>query len=491
MLSYTVPNKCHRVFGEILGRITSVALLSLGGLLEFVFHTTMLFPMLIYSIGKSIAKRKSCFNIPWQHLQRIQNSFGAILLGSPFAVIHPLMGLWATEASDKQIVMGMRGANQGLELSETPCSPVHAMHLVKDIADNNKTVFSNEHRKLIKQVRGFEHGFEVLQSQEFVQKVTNATLALMSRTLFAIEESNMHQKAKEVFSRIIGLLVPIFTAIDVALALILQSVFVLTGIVRAISQRGPIYTEVSWNPLMHIAFAIQNLLKAFGNIFCTFAWFYNPRVAFRASVTPSLAFFKMQLDLIICSAKKKIRGLKEGERCAFPLLLPVNGQQLKAFDVPTHTLHQTYVIVEKRDGAYTMVWTNRPSINTRSGMTESEAVDQLKTFFVARYPFMDKEKLFNYPVYGAEPQLQGVITPIADQGSMNNCVISNLFGMCEALDRLQGKPDMAQRRYRVVREYIEKKYDHVSGDFNLFGTESNRFTLRRDWDQSNDHSQPI
>lgn len=490
--AYHKPQEYSIVASEVISRLAAAILLSPAAAFDLVFHTLLVLPTVVYAIGKSIYQRQVDFTLPWQHLQRVRNAIAPLLLGSAFGVLHPFAGLAMSEATDKHAVIGMLSSNTGQNL-ETPCSPIHSLSIVENIAKNHryvelregrgrKEIFSPEHVKILKDARGLEESLETLQAQEFIHKITNVTLFVMAEIEVAIENSCLSDLGNAILIRASGLLVPILTVVDVTITLLAQAFFLVTGVARLISGRGPIYTEVTTNPLMHASFLIQNILKSIGNLIGTFVWFVSPMTGFKVSLLPANLFFKLQMNIVMLQIRWKMHFSQDNERFVVPVIFG-NGD-CSALSVPTHSMHKTYLIVEKQAGSFNLYWVNRPNISWKQGLNTEETLGQIHFMLEERFPFMDIKKLMNYPVKSKEPEFLGSanFANIAAQGSSTNCVVSNMFGMLEALDRIRGDgQEVTGLRYQVVRESLMKDYGFYKNGFFPFASESDGYSLKNIW----------
>lgn len=489
--AYHQPRKYSILASEVISRLAAAILLSPAAALDLVLHSLLILPTFIYSIGKSIYQRQADFTLPWQDLQRIRNAIAPLLLGSAFGVLHSYAGLAMSEATDKHAVIGVLSSNTGQNL-ETPCSPIHSLSIVENIAKNHryvelsdgrrKEIFSPEHVKVLKNARSLEESLEVLQAQEFIHKITNVTLFVMAEIKIAIENSCLSDLSKAILVRVSGLLVPILTVVDITITLLAQAFFLVTGVVRLISGRGPIYTEVTTNPFMHVSFLIQNILKSVGNLIGTFVWVVSPMTGFKVSLLPANLFFKLQMNILMLQIKWKMNSSKDNERFVIPIIFG-NGD-CSALSVPTHSMHKTYLIVEKQAGSFNLYWVNRPNISRKQGLNTDETLGQIRSMLDERFPFMDIEKLMNYPVESKQPEFSGSanFANIAAQGSSTNCVVSNMFGMLEALDRIKGdEQEVTDLRYQVVREALMKDYGFYKNGFFPFARESDGYSLENIW----------
>lgn len=494
--AYQFPRKYSTGASEIISRLAAAILLSPAAALDLTFHSVLVLPTFIYSIGKSIYLRQIDFTLPWQHIQRVRNAVAPLLLGSAFGVLHPFAGLAMSEATDKHAVIGMLSSNTNQNL-ETPCSPIHSLSIVENIAKKHryaqsggvkKEIFSLEHVKILNDVKNLGKSLEALQAQEFIHKITNVTLFVMAKIKIGIENSNLSELSKAILVRLSGLLVPVLTTIDITITLLVQTFFLTTGIARLISGRGPIYTEVTTNPLMHASFLIQNILKSVGNLVGTFVWFVSPMSGFKVSLLPANLFFRLQMNILMLQIRWKMHFSQNNEKFVVPIIFG-NGD-CSALSVPTHSMHMTYLIVEKKVGSFNLYWVNRPNISYKQGLNTDEALKQIRSMLDERFPFMDIEKLMNYPVKSKQPAFFGSdnFANIAAQGSPTNCVVSNMFGMLEALDRIRGdEEEVTALRYRVVRDVLMKDYGFYKSDFFPFANEVDSYSLGNIWNAIENH----
>lgn len=485
--AYQLSQEYSMVVSEIISRLAAAILLSPAAALDLAFHSLFVLPTFIYVIGKSIDQRQIDFTLPWQHIQRVQNAVAPLLLASAFGLLHPFAGLAMSEPTDKHAAIGMLSSNTHQNL-ETPCSPIHSLSMVQNIAKKHrffessgvkKEIFSKEHIKVLNDAKNLEKSLESLQAQEFIHKITNVTLFVMAKIKIDVEISNLSELSKAILERVSGVLIPVLTAVDITITLLAQAFFLTTGIIRLISGRGPIYTEVTTNPLMHASFLIQNILKSVGNLVGTFIWFVSPMTGFKVSLFPANLFFKLQINMLMLQIKGKMHFSKNNEKFVVPIIFG-NGNCC-TLSVPTHSMHKTYLIVEKKVGSFNLYWVNRPNISYKQGLNTDETLEQIRSMLDERFPFMDIEKLMNYPVRSKQPEFlgSGNFANIAAQGSPTNCVVSNMFGMLEALDRIRGEEqEITDLRYRVVREALMKDYGFYKNGFFPFAYGGN---LRYIW----------
>lgn len=487
--AYKLPR--NSVASMVLSRLAATTLLSPAAALDLTFHSLMVLPTLAYAIGKSINHRQKDFTLPWQHIQRIRNAVAPLLLGSVFGILHPYAGLAVSEPSDKQAIIGMLSSHVG-QFQETTCSPIHSFSLVENVAKNHRyaegiEIFSEENIKALKYARNLEESLEILQAQEAIHKIMNVTHLVMEQIKIDIENSSFSGLTKAILMRVSGVLIPILTPVDFAIALLAQAVFLATGIARLISGRGPIYTEVTSNPLMHASFLIQNILKSVGNLLGTCVWFVSPTIGFKASLLPANLFFKLQMNILMVRIKWKMRFSKANEKFVVPILFREGRES--TLSEPKNSSHMTYLIVEKIERSFNLYWVDRPKILCKRRLDTNETLTQIRSMLDDRFPFMDVEKLMNYPVMSIKPPFTGSITysTIAEQGNARNCVVSNMFGMLEALDMINGKEEVTNLRYKVVREALMKDYGFYKSNFFPFLSRGGGYSLSYIWSYIESH----
>lgn len=500
LMAYHAPRQSSVIISEVISRLAALILLSPGAALDLVFHSALILPACTFAIGKSIYQRKADFHLPWEHLQRIRNAVTPLLFGSLFGMVHPFAGLTISEPTDKHIVLGILSSHTSHKFV-TPCSPIHSLALIEETAQrhrfvekdgNKREIFSEEDLQIIRELGKFEASLECLQAQEYIHKITNVTLVAMDAIRNAIYNTRLNPLTKEIAVRVSGVLIPVLTAVDMTIAILAQTFFLATGIAQLISGRGPIYTEVTTNPIMHLTFLIQNLLKVTGNLVGTGVWFISPMTGFRVSLLPATLFFKMQMNLLMSQIKTKMDDARDNTRFALPIVF---GQGVcSAFSVPTHSMHKTYLIIEKKNHRFNLYWVNRPTVSIKLSVDSEAALAQIRLMFEERFPFMNIDKMLNYPVQSTQPDFPAArnYANIAAQGNETNCVVSNLFGMFEALDKIRHKPQEVTRwRYTAMRAILTKNYEFYKDGFFPFTYLSSGFSLKDNWNEMQKYPQAV
>lgn len=463
----TIVLNSYNSASEISSRCMA-AFFSVAAALDMTFHTLAIVPSVACSI------LTSDFTQPWQHLQRVKNAVTPLFFGSIFGVIHPLAGIAMCEPTDKHIALGILSSNQSTHFV-TPCSPIHSLSIIEDIAKSHPEVFLEEDIQAISSAKSYEASLESLQAQEYIQKITNMTLFVMAMVLENIHKANIKEDLKPVLERVSGILIPVLACLDFTINLIAQAFFLTTGVIRIFTGRGPIYTEATTNPLMQINFFIQNVLKTLGTLLGTLVWFIDPLKGFEYSLIPSTYYFKAEMALLMLKVRLEMFFAKENSKFIIPIAFNVGTSG--TLSMPTHSAHKTYLVAQKTHGRFNLYWANRPSVFSRENLSREDALSQIRQMFDTRFPFMDPEKLMEYPVQSDAIEFNGeLFQTLPAQGNITNCVVSNLFGALETLDRIRGtSPEHTLLRNQVVRDALKKRYHFYQNGFACFTPNINQF----------------
>ena len=490
--SYEQLGKSSTLGSEIIGRVAAGILLSPAAALDISMHSILMTASFIYCIGASIYKKKGDFSLPLEHLQRIRNSATPLFFGSSFGILHPLPGLALSEQADKHSVIGMLSSNIERELT-TACSPLDSLSIVENLAINHqyapantgsekKEIYSKEHLKILREIKDFEESFEHLQAQQYVHSIGNITHFALVKLLGSIESLSLKPTHKEILKRASGLLIPLLSGIDLTITLLAETFFLGAGITRMISGRGPIYTEVTSNPLMHLSFMLQGALKFASTLFAAPIWLISPNESLKLSSLPVKLFFNYQMERILSQIESKIKSLDENECLIVPVLYEV--RTISNVSMPFNGLHQTYLIIEKKKPSFNLYWDNRPNISIKKNLTEQAALLQLRSMARKRFPHILREAGINQKTGGHEPEFteSESFATIENQGNRTNCVVSNLFGMFSALDKIKGKnQDITRLRQQATRKALMQEYGFYQNEFFLFTSQSDRYCLTDTW----------
>lgn len=488
--------------GEIISRFAAVTL-SPAAALDIAFHTLLILPTFIYAIGKSIWQMDPDFTLPWQQIQRVRNAVAPLLLGSFVGIILPEGGLEICETTDKHAVIGMLSSNIEDKYSSS-CSPIHSLSIVEDLAKahqyanekqktdsssdtkslTKKEIFSKAHLDVISSANSFEKSLESLHGQEFFSRICNLSNILMKIIEDAIKDSQLSTNSKEILNRVSKLLIPVLAAVDLTIALIVQAILLVCGVARLISGRGPTYTEVTTDPLTHVNILIHNILKFVGNIIGGLISIGSPSLGSRVMPLGSMLFFHFQIHILMQQIKLKMWLMKDQEQFAIPIV----NLESDSSGLPCDNMHMTYLIVEKSGNTYNLYWVNRPTVKRKIQLDSKTTLEQIGSMLKERFPFMDAEKLNKGPVKAKNPDFADAETfmTIAVQGNTSNCVVSNIFGMLEVMDKIQGADEsIGKLRNKVVRDALKKDYEFYENDFFSAAGKTGDYSLNRIWSQIN------
>lgn len=480
MYSYReIEEKVHWSLATVVGGVVGAALLSPAAALDLGFHTLMLPPTCVYAVGKSIYKRKIDFVLPWQHLQRVRNSVAPLIMGSAYSLLHPYAGVFVSEPVDKHLARGILTSHMA-----APCSPVASDYVAKAKLKSlysslkkdpaNKCI-TERHIKLINDVKNFECNLQIMHGQEIIAGTAKVTELCLGKFLQFFSYSHLDIK-EQIAIRVAAVCIPVFTLIDLTISLSLQAFFLTAGVVRLISGRGPLYTEMTTNPLLHVAMMVQTIFKALGNLLATPAWLISPELALATSRISGMLFMELQMQMLMLKVKLKMYFLEEGGMMAMPIVLH-NGSSGDIISIPWETMHATYLIIQKKNGKFDLSWVNRPTITRSLGLEKEKTVEQIQALLRVRFPQLDLGHIAQFPINADEARLMKVDETIGipDQTSPNNCVVSNLFGMLDALDIIVDK-DQAKKntddRNRILKQSIQRDYNFYQYDVCMTNNES-------------------
>jgi hypothetical protein len=215
-----------------------------------------------------------------------------------------------------------------------------------------------------------------------------------------------------------------------------------------------------------------------GRLLATAVWLYSPELAQQLMERASTLIFGWQRDLLMSQLESKLAALGEEKRVVIPILFG-NGNQAVA--LPTQSLHQTYLVAEKREDLFNLYWVNRPDVLMRHKLDLAQVMEQIGGMLEKRYPLM-------HAIESCKPEFpESSAKNIAAQGSQTNCVVSNVFGMLELLDSLKNDTTLTAMRNSAVRCKLSHYYSFYQKDFSPFGTEEKGFSYERVWQESQNH----
>ncbi len=483
LLGYYGPKEKSVIVSETVGRVAGFVLLTPAAAIDLSFHSLSILPAFLYCLGKSVIKWKVDFYLPWQHLQRVRNAVSPLLLGSISSVLHPLAGIVVSEPTDKHIALGILSSNTKNNC-ETPCSPIHNLSIVGSLAHKyrKKEIFSAEHLKAINSAGDYERSLEFLQAHTFVQRISNVTLNVMAKIQISTNNSNLNGFNKALIIRASGLLIPLLAPVDAAIALAAQTFFAATGIIQALSGRGPIYTEITKNPLLHASLLLQTIIRSVGTLIAAPVWMVSPMAGLKVIVFSSNLVFNIQNKLQLLRIKVQMHFAKNDSRFVLPIV--TGSEDSSVFSRPFESMHTTYLIVEKKEKAFNLYLVNRPDVYCKRQLNSKDAFKQIQDLIEQRFQAPNIETLVKSKKYEGLSVFSNPkkYLTINNQGNCN-CVVSNLFGMLETLDKIQGiDPRVTRSRNQAVRALMLEKYSFYRDDCSPFADMSETFSLRSIWE---------
>ena len=482
--------KRSAVLGHVCGRVVAVATLSLGGAADIVFHGAMVVPAVFWAVGSSIVYLKWNVSLPWQHLQRVKNAVSPLLFGSVFGLIHPMAGIFMSEPCDKHIAMAALAANVEIPGGErefsTPCSPVQTLSMVKNIGrmarlhSSKKHLFSDNHMRAINKAQAMEKDLEAIQAQEYLHQITNLSLHGRNWMIERIASLPLSSSGKMLAIRALAITFPVLAAIDLVAAVFLEGVMLIAGVQQLLTGRGPIYTEITQNPLFHVKFIIHAALKTVGTLLSTFVWPFSMEGAYKTSQFCTQIFYSLQMNYIMLKLRYSMWRLKEGEMTMVPIVFGLSDGS--SLSLPFNSMHKTYVVIEKKDEAFNLYWINREIVTKRSGATFSDTIDSVRKMLDTRFPYINDDRLDGLPPKPSEPYLGWTTTDymtLHRQGTDTNCVISNLFGAFDCIDKITNRTKDTTPRYTHVRSLLFSAYDFYKWEYTPFIQFDTTFTPAR------------
>ncbi len=450
------------VGSEIISRAVALAFLSLSACFDLVIHTSLLLSSMVYELGKSIKNGRLDLNLTKQHLERVRISVAPVLLGSVSGLLHPELGILVSDSSEKNSVVGMLSSNnQGYLKFDTICSPLDSYSVLSKIANRKKVGLSEDCKKALKDLKYFEGRLQILQAQDYCLNFLNIWKPIQDKIDASDQRVFKNNLAIYSLKALSIVAKPIFSLLDFAVSVVVQAIFLVAGVSRLITNRGPIYTEVTTNPLFHLSFLILNTLKYIDSLIrIPYEILGNSETKIKCNSLAS-RFFKLQFGHLISVMESKMMQLKDREKLSFPTVVDPFSKSYSdpTSNMPFHSLHMTYIQVEKRGKKFHVYSINRPEV--KSG--EIDSVEE----FGMRGIFNQRFKNLNEIEGDSDTCLSGLSLQheIAPQGSQTNCVVSNLFALFEVLNR-KAETDHNQSTfpYREIREEISSKYSFYKKD---------------------------
>ena len=463
------------VLAEIIGRLVAPILLPCNAAAEVLIHTLFIIPTVIYSIGKSIVNQSSDFTIPWQHLQRVRNAITPLLLSGIVGLIHPMAGVAICEPVDRHIFNGIKSFNNDRE-PDIPCSNLETLSMIEDFAKNHqrvrangewKEIFSDDHINALKGVRKSEKALQRIEAQELLLKYSNLTYHVLQKLALAL--MNTSYVTREILIRLSGILIPALAVIDFVAGLIMQSFMIVTGTVRMITGKGPAFTEITTDPLMHITFLVHNTLKLTASLIGFFPFLIRPMTGFGVSILPSFILFKTHTSGFEISLDSKIKSMIMGEVTAVPIAYTNNA--VSPYDVPISSKVHSYMIIKKNSYTCDLHWVDKPGMGIINNATIDFTIEKILDMVVKRFPFFNPYFLLNRdnPLDPNTFYPDEIRIDTAGSNRDKSSAISNLFGMLKEIDRIKNiDTSITTLRRAYLQKELEKPYRLYNGSLSVF-----------------------
>jgi len=460
LASYQTPIP---IVNEAVSRVASL-LLSPAAALDFIFHTAALPLSFVYAIGKSVVQWDLNLTLPWQHLQRVREAVFPILFGSAAGLIHPYAGIYMTEPRDKHIAGGILLSNSKSQ-NDVTISPVSAFKEVEEIIRSNpiNVKFPKSYRKMVSSLATWEKPLEMVQAIEmFDFKIAaNGMSAIYQR----IDETLNTQNQRAMFKRIALVAYPIFAALDITIS-IASSLFLFSvGVIQLTGAKCPAYLETTSSPVLHV----YNIARIIVGIFSACIGFgislIDPEKGIDYSF-PSSSKFKMVKALIypiFKRAEREIGALKNGERLVLPIVTQ-NGESREREILPSRNSHMTYLLIERKDDLYSAELIERGNHHgIVKDIQKKEASKIAKQCLSLRYSSSSRPKeLYIRDTFFKDSDL----VDLGTQGSISNCVITNLFAVFDVLNARDEGDDLEHKwSTRLFRAISTDRFDYYRYDF--------------------------
>ncbi len=397
-----------------------------------------------------------------EKIQRIRDSAFGILFGSVFGLVHPYMGCYAVEPVKKHIAAGilLSGSSSGFK---TVCSPVTSIEEASSLGDKitDNARFSDEERKLLKQVSYYEKLFEKTQSLEFF------SLSLTSKVYSTINNLDISSPLNEVIKRVSLVAFPVFIVLDL-LFFGATSVVCLGMLPISLFRCEP-------SAYMETAASIEVIIANLGKIplflisatFGFVASWIDPEFGQKAiQKGPEFLldiFFTHQMNTLYSDVK----AMQRGER----MLLPAadfsedNSDSDLSF-IPAFSSHMRYLLIEKVDESrYEAELIERGLDHRKSAFLSFEQIKELLHSTIAlRYKFgsdVKRDLRKNFPIHSG-------LLDLGKQKTFNNCVITNLFAAIQVVRSRQNRNDFAAL-CKLVKQEVVNRYGFYENDFYPLG----------------------
>ncbi|MDN3507908.1 MAG: hypothetical protein P0S94_03190, partial [Simkaniaceae bacterium] len=361
-------------------------------------------------------------------------------------------------------------------------SMVKNMGNLARLKEATKPLFSEHHMCAIKKTEAVEKDLEAIHAQEYLHQITNLTLHGLNWMIGMIENTSLCDKGKIWARRGLAITIPALIAIDLIAAVFLEGIMLATGVMQLIIGRGPIYTEITQNPLFHIKFILHTALKTVGSVLGTIVWPFSAEHAFKTSQACTKLFYNIQMNYIMLKLRFSMWRLKESEITMVPIVFGLNNGS--SLSLPVNSMHKTYLIIEKKDENYDLYWINRDKVTKQSKLDLDGTLYTVRNMLDKRFPYINNDEVNNYPPRTSEPSLgsnSSEYMSLPHQGTDTNCVLSNLFGAFDCIDNMNNTTDQTMPRYAYARSLLASAYDFYKWDYTPYVGFDETFTRKDFW----------
>jgi hypothetical protein len=449
----------------VVSRVAAL-LLSPAAALDLAFHTAATPITLLYSIGKSIIVWKRDFSLPWQHLQRIREAVIPILFGSISGIIHPYAGIYFSEPRDKHIAGGILLSTTSAH-SDVVISPVSAFEEVSEImqSTDKRNQFPEPYRNLVKSLVSWEKTLEMIQSVELFD--LKLTFKGMSAIYRIIDDTNVSYLAKGIAKRIALFAYPILAALDLTVSIASSLLLLGVGAIQMIGGKGPAYLETTNSPVLHtyqlakIVMGVVSAVVGFG------VSLFNPEEGLKYSFPSSKNYHMLNALMfpIFKRIDREVKALDPGERIVLPIVTQNRRDSIEEEILPSRNSHMTYLLIENhdKDGYSAELIERGNSHGIAKQLSRKDVCKVAHECLSLRYFSLNCEngpslsKIFDQP---------DDLLSLGKQGSLSNCVITNLFAVLQVLHhRDKGDPEDLSEKIKIFRAEAMDRYDHYQYDF--------------------------
>lgn len=452
----------------VLSRLAGL-LISPAAALDLIIHTVMIPVTCVYAIGKSIILKKKDFSIPWEHLERVRQTFAKIIFGSAFGLIHPYLGTYIAENKDIYFALGVLLSGSNTQ-KQTVIPPLSALKNILSISKNleNPLKFSKEQEKIVRSTIRWEKSLEEIQSIEFFDlKITRTVLG-------KIVNPNRDGFAQEVITRVSMLAYPIFALLDLLVYTATSAISIVTGTLGWLGGRTPAYLEVTPSPLLHIYNLAKIVIFAVGATIGFFVSFVSPELGLSFSHISSERFSlsKLLLKAHCVRLNYNIKQMKDKERLLLPIV--INHQEVAAdySFLPNVNSHMQYLLLRKVGESYEAELIERGSHHLKSGNLNYNEVCQL-AYDGLSLRFKSIKNGNTFLQLSERPEID-----LGSQGNMTNCTITNFFAAFQVMNAQDKNEESDYTMTQLAFRYKTlERFRYLFKDFYAFREHDSLETL--------------